>query len=55
MAEKFHNDADKMVYRPRRLEVEQAPEPAHPEVEAAPEPVSTKKTPAKSASTKKES
>lgn len=47
MAEKFHNDADKMVYQPRVLEVS--------EEESAEETKSPTKTPAKSASAKKES
>lgn len=50
MAEKFHNDADKMVYKPRSLEPEDVEEASDKETDETP-----KKTPAKSAPAKKES
>jgi len=49
MAEKFHSEADKTVYVPRTLDVEEASE------EVPTEEPAKKTTPAKSASTKKES
>lgn len=56
MAEKFHSDADKTVYRSRKMgpaEAQAAPVQEAEETPAKPTPI--KKTPAKSASTKKES
>lgn len=62
MAEKHHNDADKTVYVPRHIKAEDIEEATSTQEadsdqdEAKPQKAtSSKKTPAKSASTKKES